>query len=215
MSIYDIHTHHHPDEPGTAIVQLMPDSFTPHPNHYYSVGIHPWHITDDWRIQMSKLYIMAQHQQVVMIGEAGIDKKNSPASLELQIEVFREHVQLSQLLHKPLIIHCIKAFDELFAIRRESKATLPWILHGFRGGIEQWQQLSRAGIFVSIGQYYNTDLIHQIPLSALLLESDDYHSISTVYERVSKDIGTDTEDIYHQVKNNIYHLLEQGSTTPF
>ena len=215
MSIYDIHTHHHPDEPGTAIVQLMPDSFTPHPNHYYSVGLHPWYITDDWRIQMSKLYIMAQHQQVVMIGEAGIDKKNSPASLELQIEVFREHVQLSQLLHKPLIIHCVKAFDELFAIRRESKATLPWILHGFRGGIEQWQQLSRAGIFVSIGQYYNTDLIHQIPLSALLLESDDYHSISTVYERVSKDIGTDTEDIYHQVKNNIYHLLEQGYTTPF
>lgn len=150
-----------------------------------------------------------------MIGEAGIDKKNSPASLELQIEVFREHVQLSQLLHKPLIIHCVKAFDELFAIRKESKATLPWILHGFRGGIEQWQQLSRAGIFVSIGQYYNTDLIHQIPLSALLLESDDYHSISTIYERVSKDIGTDTEDIYHQVKNNIYHLLEQGHTTPF
>lgn len=215
MSIYDIHTHHHPDEPGTAIVQLTPDNFTPRPLHYYSVGLHPWHITDDWRIQMGKLYIMALHQQVVMIGETGIDKKNSPAPLELQMEVFREHVRLSQLVHKPLIIHCVKAIDELLALRKESKATLPWILHGFRGGIEQWKQLSRAGILISIGQYYNTDLINQIPLSALLLESDDTHSISTVYERVSSEMGTDIGDIYYQVKSNIHNLLEQGYTIPF
>lgn len=215
MNIYDIHTHHLPAIPGTAIVQLMPDAFTPDPGHYYSVGLHPWYITNDWRTQIGKLSIMALHPQVVMIGETGIDKRNSSASLELQMEVFREHVRLSQLVRKPLIIHCVKAIDELLALRKELKATLPWILHGFRGGLEQWQQLSRAGILISIGEHYNKALIQQIPLSALLLESDDTNSISTIYERVSNEMGIATENIYHQVKSNIHHLLEDGCTIPF
>lgn len=215
MNIYDIHTHHHPDIPGSAIVQLSPDAFTPRPAHCYSVGLHPWHITDDWRTQMGKLLIMALHPQVVMIGETGMDKKNSPISLERQMEIFCEHVRLSQLVRKPLIIHCVKAIDELLALRKELKPTLPWILHGFRGGFEQWEQLSRAGIFVSIGAHYNTELIQQIPLSALFLESDDTHSIKTVYDRISSDRGIDAEKIHHQVGSNIYHLLKDGNTIPF
>ena len=171
--IHDIHTHHHPNTPGTAIVQLVPDAFSLQPKHYYSVGLHPWSIGEDWKTQMAQAAVIALHPQVLMIGETGLDKKNGNAPIELQKEVFREHIRLSELLHKPLIIHCVKSIDEVLAIRKETKATRPWILHGFRGGIEQWKQLSKAGLHISIGRHYNTELIQQLPQQQFLIESDD------------------------------------------
>lgn len=205
--IYDIHTHHHPAAPGTAVVQLTPDAFSPLPEHFYSVGLHPWHISNDWRTQMAKLLVMALHTHVLMIGETGLDKKNSPASMETQLEVFREHIRLSELIRKPLIIHCVKAFDELLAIRKETKATLPWIVHGFRGGVEQWQQLSRAGLHVSLGKHYDTKFIKQLPLYQLLLESDDTTGLDTVYDRASHDTGISIPELRAHVGNNLLRLL--------
>ena len=208
MNIRDLHTHHHPAEPGTSIVQLSLTDFIPYSGHYYSVGVHPWYITDDCRVQMAKLAVLALHPQVVMIGEAGIDKKNGSAPLELQIEIFRQHIALSEMLSKPLIVHCVKAVDELLAIRNETKATQPWILHGFRGGVEQWRQLSRAGILVSLGAHYNADLIRQIPLSQLLLESDDSHDIDSIYEQVANDINVNISELRTHVGSHIRQLIE-------
>lgn len=205
--IYDIHTHHHPAVPGTAIVQLTPDAFSPLPEHFYSVGLHPWHISNDWRTQMAKLLVMALHTHVLMIGEAGLDKKNGSAPMGTQMEVFREHVRLSELIRKPLIVHCVKAFDELLAIRKETKATLPWIVHGFRGGVEQWKQLSRAGLHVSLGKHYDTELIKQLPLHQLLLESDDTTELNTVYDRASHDTGISIPELRAHVGNNLLRLL--------
>lgn len=207
MSIYDIHTHHHPDVPGSAIVQLMPDAFGPLPGHYYSVGLHPWYIADDWRVQMAKLSVMALHPQVVMIGEAGMDKKNSPVPLEVQIEVFSEHVRLSEILRKPLLVHCVKAIDELLALRKSMKATMPWVLHGFRGGVEQWRQLSRAGIFISLGEHFDVDLACQLPMSDILLESDDSPCVDVVYKHISSSIEKDAKELRQCVEHNIANIL--------
>ena len=206
MSIYDIHSHYHPGRVGTAITQLTADTFEIEPGGYYSVGLHPWYITDNWRVEMATLSVMALHPQVAMIGEAGMDKKVNAAPLELQMEVFREHVRLSELVRKPLIVHCVKAVDELLAIRREMKVAMPWVLHGFRGGVEQWRQLSRAGIRVSIGEHYDEALIREIPLTELLIESDEAICVNDIYERVAADINVDVENLRHQVQSNISQL---------
>lgn len=205
--IYDIHTHHHPSHPGEAIVQLTPDAFYPQPGHFYSVGLHPWDICADWRVQMARLLVMALHPQVVMIGEAGLDKKNGTVPLEQQMKVFREHVRLSELVRKPLIVHCVKAIDEVLAIRKEMKATLPWVIHGFRGSMEQWQQLTRAGLYVSIGARFNQALTKELPLSHLLLESDDRCDIDTVYNLVSDSTGIEPSTLGYHVAANIHSLL--------
>ena len=208
MNICDLHTHHHPTEPGSAIVQLSLTDTIPLPGHYYSVGLHPWYIADDWRVQMAKLAVLSLHPQVLMIGEAGMDKKNGSAPLEVQMDIFCLHVALSEMLCKPLIVHCVKAIDELIAIRKETNATQPWVLHGFRGGVEQWKQLSRAGILVSLGAHYNADLVKQLPLSQLLLESDDSYAIDEVYEQVASDVNADASELRAYVCRYIQHLIE-------
>ena len=205
--IYDIHTHQHPTTPGEAIVQLTPDAFAPQPGHYYSIGIHPWDIPSDWRILMAKVAVMALHTHVLMIGETGLDKKNGSAPMELQIEVFREHIRLSELIQKPLIVHCVKAIDELIAIRKESKAIQPWIIHGFRGGIEQWQQLTRAGLYISIGQHYNAELIKHLASQQLLLESDNFDCINTIYSLASESTGIAEIELMQHVATNIHQFL--------
>lgn len=205
--IRDIHTHHHPNTPGEAIVQLMPDAFYPQQGHFYSVGLHPWEIKDDWRTQMAGLLVKALHPQVAMIGETGIDKRSGSAPIEVQMEVFREHVRLSELLRKPLIIHCVKGFDEVLAIRKELKATLPWLIHGFRGGIEQWQQLSRAGLLVSIGEHYDEELVKELPLSQLFIESDERGDLAAIYNLVSETKHVEASELAQHVATNIYSLL--------
>ena len=205
--IRDIHTHHYPNTSGEAIVQLMPDAFYPQQGHFYSVGLHPWEIKDDWRTQMAGLLVKALHPQVAMIGETGIDKKNGAAPLEVQMEVFRGHVRLSELLRKPLIIHCVKGFDEVLAIRKEMKAALPWLIHGFRGGIEQWQQLSRAGLLVSIGEHYDEELVKELPLSQLFIESDERGDLVAIYNLVSETKHVEASELAQHVAANIYSLL--------
>lgn len=215
MNIYDIHTHHHPHEAGTAIVQLTSADMHLRPEHRYSVGLHPWDISSDWRVQMAKLHVMALHPQVLMIGEAGIDKVHGNAPLELQIEVMREHIQLSELVRKPLIIHCVKGVDEILALRKETHATLPWILHGYRGGVEQWRQLSRAGIWVSVGLHYNEQLIHTLTTDHLLIESDDTTVLDSIYRQVATDTSIEVATLQHHVSTNIHHILAQSSLPPF
>ena len=205
--IYDIHTHHHPIPPGEAIVQLTPDAFRPKPIHYYSVGLHPWDIRPDWRLQMAKLAVMALHAHVLMIGETGLDKKNGTAPMEQQMAVFREHIRLSELIRKPLIVHCVKAFDELLAIHKESKATQPWVIHGFRGGIKQWEQLTHAGLHISIGRHHHAELLKALAPHQLLLESDDFDNLSAIYDLASECTGITVDDLKHHVATNIHHLF--------
>ena len=157
---------------------------------------------------MAKLAVIALHPQVLMLGETGLDKKNGTTPIERQIEVFREHIRLSELLHKPIIVHCVKAFDEILAIRKETKANLPWIIHGFRGGIEQWEQLSKAGLHISIGRHYNTKLIQQLPQQQFLIESDDTTEIEEIYTLISQDTGMTISKLQQLVENNFLHLFK-------
>ena len=215
MTLCDIHTHQHPEVPGTAIVQLSPDYFYPLPGHYYSIGLHPWDIHDNWSVLMAKMAIMALHPQVVMIGEAGLDKKKGTASLEQQMEVFRKHVELSELVRKPLIIHCVKAVDEVLAQRKALRATLPWVLHGFRGGAEQALQLHRAGIQVSLGEHCNEYLVQTLPLDCILLESDDRGDIDAVYRAVSLFADVEEENLRFIVHRNIIRVLQLEASEPY
>ena len=213
--VYDIHTHDFPEASGTAIVQLTPTEYCFYPDQFYSVSLHPWDIRDDWKVQMAQVAVMAMHSHVLAIGEAGLDKKKSPVPMELQMEVFREHVRLSELLRKPLIVHCVKAVDELLAIRKEMGVKHPWVLHGYRGGPEQAEQLRRVGVYVSLGLDYNTDTLLDMPLKYLLLESDTYGDVSVLYKLVSEDLEAEEASVRNLVAKNIVAFLKSHYDASF
>jgi TatD DNase family protein len=64
------------------------------------------------------------------LGECGLDKITA-SDFELQKVVFKKQIQLSEKHQKPLIIHCVKAHQELIEIKKELKPKQVWIFHGF------------------------------------------------------------------------------------
>ncbi len=177
MKLFDTHTHHlrHNAWVNRSPGEPLTDGYE------YSIGVHPW---DAGAFNEAALVKAASSPQVKAIGETGIDMLRGPQP-EVQEAVFRRHVALSETLGLPLIIHCVKAFDRILAIKRELNPRQPWIIHSFRGKPQQALQLLRAGLHLSLGPHFNPATARIIPLDRLHIETDDS---STSLEDVAKSV---------------------------
>ena len=199
MHLIDIHTHSLDADSRYAILNC-----TSHiPGRNISLGIHPWDITDSWQQQFAIIERTATEPNVTAIGECGLDKLKSPTGIELQKEVFRAHALLAEKTGKPLIIHCVKAHDELIAMHREIKPQQAWIIHGFRGKPAQAEQFTRAGFHISFGELFNPDSVKAIPTERLFVESDESKAtIADIYAAVAKAKGIAIEELALQTMQN-------------
>ena len=203
----DIHTHRLPARIGSALVNSYPHSFHSSPGHCYSVGIHPWHLseaTDDtWRL----LEEAVRHPQVWAVGEAGLDRL-AHTPLSCQLAAFKQQALLAETVGKPLIIHLVKATAELLQLRRQLRPAQPWIVHGFRGKPRQAQQLLHHGFYLSFGEHFNAETLRTVPLDRLLLETDEsLLPIERLYEQAARIRATSTAELMEGVRSNIQCLF--------
>ena len=77
---------------------------------------------------VSKIEEIGKDSKIVAIGETGIDLLKGGA-LHKQIDIFMQHVNISERLAKPLIIHCVKAHDIISEIRKRISPKMDWIIH--------------------------------------------------------------------------------------
>lgn len=145
-----------------------------------STGLHPWHIhhfeePDNLR---SMLVEAAANESVVAIGETGLDKVIN-TSMAMQEEVFRTHVDISEEVQKPLIIHCVRAFHDILRIRKETAASQPWIMHGFYSSPEIADEMATLGFYISVGERLlrnknkSREILDTISREYLFAETDD------------------------------------------
>lgn len=168
--ILDIHTHN--TDAVDAVINVGP-GFSPESGRIYSVGVHPWDTSaPDLDKKLALLNADGRLPEVVAIGEAGIDKLRG-ASVEVQTDVLRRHVLISEEVGKPLILHVVKAFPEIIKLKDELRPVQPWIVHGFRGKPELARELARHGFYISLGERFNPDSVAVIPRDRLLVETDE------------------------------------------
>lgn len=170
--LLDIHTHHvRTAVPGESIVSVEPSGFLPVGGYYYSVGIHPWKVletgAEDWELFEKIL----GHPAVLAVGESGLDKL-AVAGMEVQKECFVKQILLSEAVGKPLVIHCVKAFNELIELKKKYRPRMPWVVHGFRNNLNIAHRLIDEGMYLSLGEKYQAEVLQQIPLERLLAETD-------------------------------------------
>lgn len=203
MTIYDLHTH---QLSHNAIVAAEPPAGSLSEDYLYSVGIHPWHIPDN--PDFDRLQKICSQPNVVAIGECGLDRLTD-SSLDLQEEIFIRHIDISRQLRKPMIIHCVRAFDRLLAIHRQTLPSQPWIIHGFRQNPALTAQLLEKGIDISLGPRFNSETARIIPADRLFIETDDDPSVSIlqVAAAVAEARHTTAENILSQVASNARRLL--------
>lgn len=199
----DIHTHHLPFKAGNAIVNCQPQDFTPQPEGWYSIGIHPWTLAEEQSPDYDFLFRLLQHPQVLAVGEAGLDKLTA-APLPLQVEVFRRQALMAEEVGKPLIIHLVKAVDELLKLKRELRPTVPWVIHGFRGKTALAAELLHHNFYLSFGEKYQKETLQSMPTDRLLLETDESHvPIGTLYEQAALLRNISIEECRKSVEKTI------------
>lgn len=170
----DIHSHNR--EPAeNKIINLNADDAVPSEG-YYSIGLHPWStenidadLVDHYIKEISK---KAEADNIIAIGECGIDKlRGGPENI--QKYAFERQIDISELLHKPLIIHCVRTFDQILQLHRTHRPKQLWIVHGFRGKPELAKQLLSKGIALSYGEHFNPDSVKLTPKPLLFSETDE------------------------------------------
>ncbi len=204
----DIHTHH--DRYG-AIISTSPVDLSPTVGKFYSVGLHPWRLTVGSRELFPLLEITANHRQVVAIGETGLDKVRSGVSYEEQIDCFKFHIELSERLGKPLVIHAVRTYDDIIRLHKAMRPTQAWIIHGFRGKPELARRLVQEGICLSFGEHYNLDSLRLTPLESLFLETDEStRSIRKLYRDAARTRGMSARQLRKAVTRNIAQTFPFG-----
>lgn len=211
LMLIDIHTHHFPQAGNTAIYNIRVDEqdveFVQQDNLFYAVGIHPWdtHKADENLLQ--KLTQLLQYKEVVAIGECGLDKF-ADASYEQQKELFLQHIELSESLTKPLIIHCVKYFNELIQIRKKHQPKQAWIVHGFRGKPQLVQQLIDVEFYLSFGENFNPESVKICPLNRIFIETDEStKALYAIYTHIAKHKELNVNDLAKHIQNNLRDIL--------
>ena len=172
-----------------------------------SCGLHPWHVTACWEEQLRSLFTPERIAEIDVIGECGLDLL-CEVPIDLQEAAFRHQIALSEELHKPLIIHCVRAIDDIIRLHRGT--TQSWIIHGFRGKPQQAEQLTKLGFFLSVpyrpsqeGQPHPSAFLSSCPIEALFLETDDICApIAPLYRSVALQLGMSVEQLCNQVWEN-------------
>lgn len=184
--------------------------------HYLSVGLHPWDISKvDVEHALAEVESLMDREGVIMIGECGLDRCHG-VSMAVQQQVFERHVLLSEQYAKPLVIHCVRAFDELLALKKRHKPQQTWVVHGFANNISIARRLVSEGILLSFGQnLFNPNgnsakIIRQMTEIPFFLETDDSSiSIAEVYARAAEVLQTDMSKLQNMMLHNMEEILNR------
>jgi TatD DNase family protein len=155
MKYINLHTHQFTGRYDILeIVNQYPNEFDAGIPHY-SIGIHPWYIIEnrleeDLAIIESKLEL----ENCLAIGECGLDKRIE-IPFDFQIAVFEKQLLLAEKYQKPVIIHCVAAFQEVIEIKNRLNISVPLIIHGFSKNEETTQQLIKNGFYLSYFEILN------------------------------------------------------------
>ncbi len=192
----DFHSHHDRTSPNLINLQTLhvnPKLKVEDLPSTCSLGLHPWFVQNSsWEDAWVNLKFLAKLSQVVAIGECGLDR-NIDLPLELQIAIFKRHIELAEELRKPLVIHCVRAFGELTVLKKNTRSSIPWIIHGFNKKEEVFQQLLNHDFYFSFGGAILSDrspvikAIATTPNGKFFLETDDRTDITIeqIYDRAA------------------------------
>lgn len=214
--LIDIHTHKATTLTADHIsIQNLYDDFERvNGGGLYSVGIHPWYVANYER-DMLLLQSLATHAHVLAIGECGLDKLCT-TDWNLQVSLFRQQIQLANNCGKPLIIHCVRAFEEVMKVLTVEKVLVPVIFHGYNNKPSIAHKLMEQGYYLSMGAALlhegsnATEVLHTMPAEKFFLETDDKDvDLKDIYQKAAQIRKSTTDAIILQVETNFTTVFKR------
>ena len=205
--VLDFHTHCLQAE--HAIINADACQFFPQAGKCYSVGVHPWLAEDDAAAQWERVKALAEHPQVVAIGETGLDSLRG-APLAAQMLLFEHHIALANQVGKPLVVHMVRTSQQVLQVWRRCQHHVPCAIHGFRGNARVVQPLVEAGFYFSFGEHFNAEALRQVPLCQILAETDESAlPIAAIIARMAEALSMPAADVQTLISANLHRFLHR------
>ncbi|MDH5546005.1 MAG: TatD family hydrolase [Gammaproteobacteria bacterium] len=149
------------------------------PQVYASVGVHPNH-KDGKEPTVEELVNEAKADEIVAIGETGLDYFRSQGDLDWQRERFARHIEASKQSGKPLIIHTREAKQDTISMMQSEQAIdAGGVMHCFA---EDWDTAKAAmdmGFYISFSGIVTfksatelQEVARRVPIDRMLVETD-------------------------------------------
>lgn len=211
----NIHSHHSQAEDEISILNVPPTIEGVSADQFISIGIHPWYI-DQFDIPEKLNFIRSNisNKNIVAIGECGLDKLTE-VQFELQEQLFIEQIRIAETHRKPMIIHCVKAFNELIRIKKENKVSVPMIIHGFNNNEQIAEQLLKENFYLSFGKalLINNSNAQKVfkntGIEKLFLETDDSDvSIKSIFDNAAELKEMNVEELKEKIYLNFKTIFD-------
>jgi TatD DNase family protein len=180
---------------------------------FSSIGLHPWHITDNNESLLEVVEKNATKNNVFAIGEIGLDRAcNIP--FEQQKSIFEKQIDIAGKVQKPVIIHCVKAYPDIISVKKQTNSQVAWIIHGFNGNLQIARQLLEHKCFLSFGEFLLKshkvqEVFKQIPLEKIFFETDQATiRINQVYEKAANLLAISVTTLQKQIQTNFFTLKQ-------
>lgn len=147
----------------------------------FSCGVHPIYSNFSNNFNTyNKLRILSLKENVIAIGETGLDYYHKLNNKEQQKQLFRAHINIAKEVNKPVIVHSRNAQKDTITLLREEKSErCSGVLHCFTEDIEMAKLLLNLNFYISFSgiitfrnSHMLREVIKYIPLDRILLETD-------------------------------------------
>ena len=172
-------------------------------------GIHPW--------QAEEEHQLPDFTQCDIVGETGLDYAHN-ASKERQRRLFAAHLEAAAEANKPVVLHVVRAIEEVLSILAGHTALQGVLFHSFIGSWQQAERCIARGYYLSFGPRSlrspkTREVIARMPISLLFCETDaerDKGNIEEVYCEVAQLRGIAVEELAESIEKNYNRLINNG-----
>jgi TatD DNase family protein len=174
----------------------------------------------------------AHNNELVAIGETGLDYYYTHSKKEIQHTFLRRYLRLAKECDLPVVIHCRDAFEDFFKILDEEYKGKPGVLHCFTGNIEEAKEVLDRGWYLSLSgivTYKKSEELQKVakfvPLNRLFIETDSPYLapqkvrgktnepayLPLTAQKIADLKGITIEEVASQTSENVRTLLRLKS----
>lgn len=215
-SYIDLHTHLFSPDPLVWAIRSFHQREKREAGQYlgpHSAGLHPWFLEPDlFEEDWDWVERESARPETVALGEAGLDRLQGPP-LPFQEMVFLKHIRLAETRNKPLIVHCVRAWEELERLLRTQAPAIPVVVHGFQKNEDTMARLMPFNAFFSFGAAIFREgstaerTFRAVPPDRFFLETDDDQSpIQAIYSRAAALREMEEASLIQQIHLNLQKI---------
>jgi len=163
------------NQQALALAQQFPGQL------YATAGVHPHHAGDYTDESDALIRELAQQDEVLAIGEAGLDYNRNYSPHPAQRAVFERQLQIAVDRQMPVFMHMRDAYNDFAAVLSDYRAEIPAaVAHCFTGSEAELEGLLEMDLYIGITGWicderrghHLREFIHKIPADRLMLETD-------------------------------------------